>query len=399
MRILIVLTYYRPHVSGLTIYTERVARALARRGHQVTVLTSRFDRRLPARESLEGVEIIRPWVMARVSRGVLMPTIGSWASLLVPSHDAISIHLPQFDAPGIALRGRLFRKPTLLTYHCDLSLPPTAFNHLANQVVHAANHLAAGAAHGIVAYTRDYAENSPFLARYLNKVTVIPPPVEVAEVSEEEVEIFRSCHGLNHHRVIGMAARLATEKGVEYLLEALPAVLERYPDLQVLFAGQNQNVLGEEAYARKLLPIIARLGNHWKFLGTLDPRAMATFFRACDVTVLPSINSTESFGLVQIESMMCGRPVVASALPGVRQPVRNTGMGRLVPPRDGRALAEALLEILDHPEAYDKPTQDLQAVYAPDAVAARYEQQFLELERQLAVQGSRHNSGPSMGRK
>jgi glycosyltransferase involved in cell wall biosynthesis len=196
-----------------------------------------------------------------------------------------------------------------------------------------------------------------------------------------------------------MAARLATEKGVEYLLEALPAVLDRYPDLQVLFAGQNQNVLGEEAYARKLLPIIARLGNHWKFLGTLDPRAMATFFRACDVTVLPSINSTESFGLVQIESMMCGRPVVASALPGVRQPVRSTGMGRLVPPRDGRALAEALLEVLDHPEAYSKPTQDLHAVYSPDAVAAQYEQHFLELQAQLAAQGSRQVSGPSGERK
>ena len=395
MRILMVLTYYRPHISGLTIYTERVARALARRGHQVTVLTSRFDRRLPAQESLEGVEIIRPWVIARVSKGVLMPTIGWWATQLVSSHDAISIHLPQFDAPGIALRGRLFRKPTILTYHCDLSLPPTVFNRVANQVVHAANHLAAGAAHQIVAYTRDYAENSPFLARYLSKVTVIPPPVEVAEVSEEEVAIFRSRHGLNHQRVIGMAARLAAEKGVEYLLEALPAVMERYPDLRVLFAGPHQNVLGEDAYARKLLPIIARLGNHWKFLGTLDPRAMATFFRACDVTVLPSINSTESFGLVQIESMMCGIPVVASALPGVRQPVRSTGMGRIVPPIDGRALAEAILEILDHPEAYRQSGQDLQALYSPEAVAAQYELHFLELQRRLAVHGSRHVVGPS----
>jgi len=86
---------------------------------------------------------------------------------------------------------------------------------------------------------------------------------------------------------------------------------------------------------------------------------------------------------------------VASALPGVRQPVRSTGMGRVVPPRDGRALAEALLEILDHPEAYRKPGQDLQAVYSPDAVSAQYELHFLELQRQLAVHGSRHVASPS----
>jgi glycosyltransferase involved in cell wall biosynthesis len=395
VRILIALTYYRPHVSGLTIYTERVARALARRGHQVTVLTSRFDRHLPAREVRDGVEIVRPWVMARVSKGVLMPTVSWWATQLVRSHDVVSIHLPQFDAPGIALRGRLFRKPTVLTYHCDLSLPPTLFNRMANQVIHLANHLAASASHVIVAYTRDYAENSPFLARYLGKVTVIPPPVEVAEVKEEEVKRFRARLGLTNERAIGMAARLATEKGVEYLVEALPVVLERYPDLRVLFAGEHRNVIGERAYARRLSSSIEQLGAHWDFLGVLDPRAMATFFRACDMTVLPSINSTESFGLVQVESMLCGRPVVASALPGVRQPVRTTGMGRIVPARDAKALAEAVLEVLDHPESYRTPLQDLRAIYSPDAIARQYEQVFLELQKRMSRDRSRH-AAPSL---
>ena len=59
MRILVALTYYRPHVSGLTIYVERLSRALAAHGHQVTVLTSQYDRALPLRAELHGVQIVR----------------------------------------------------------------------------------------------------------------------------------------------------------------------------------------------------------------------------------------------------------------------------------------------------------------------------------------------------
>jgi glycosyltransferase involved in cell wall biosynthesis len=379
MRILIALTYYRPHVSGLTIYVERLALAWVARGHRVTVLTSRFDKRLPLHESLDGVEIIRPWVMARLSKGVLMPTIGAWATRLAATHDALSIHLPQFDAPGLALRGRALGHPTVLTYHCDLSLPPTPFNRVANQAVHLANHLAARVADRIVSYTRDYAEHSPFLSHYLQKVHVIPPPVEVASAGPAEVEAFRARHGLAGRMVVGMASRLATEKGVEYLLAALPALMGRYPNLTVLFAGQHKDVLGEESYARRLAPLIEALGDRWRFLGTLDPREMSAFFKSCAVTVLPSINSTESFGLVQIESMMCGTPVVASGLPGVRQPVLLTGMGQVVPVGSPGELARALIEVLQSPQRYGHPAIDLAASFSPAAVATQYEELFAEI--------------------
>jgi glycosyltransferase involved in cell wall biosynthesis len=381
MRILIALTYYRPNVSGLTIYAERLGRALVRRGHQVTVLTSRFDRALPAEEIVDGVRIVRPWVWFRVSKGVIMPAMGWYATKLALAHDGISIHLPQFDAPGIALRGKLWRKPTVLTYHSDLSLPPTLFNRVANVVVNAANEAAARLADRIVAYTRDFAENSPFLSRYLGKIQVIPPPVEVGRATEAEVQAFRAKHHLEGHKVIGMAARLAAEKGVEYLLEAAPAVLEKYPGTRFLFAGPYENVIGEQAYERKIAPLLAALGERWTFLGTLQPDAMAAFFKSCDVTVLPSLNSTETFGLVQIESMICGTPVVASGLPGVREPVRITGMGKVVPPRDPARLADAVLEVLADRPRFVQPAGKIIEMFSPDATAARYEALFEEIKR------------------
>src|SRR4030042_2826176 len=111
MRILTTLTYYRPHYAGLTIYAERLARAFAARGHQVTVLTSRYESNLPPRELRDGVEIIRPKVWLRVSKGVLMPGMLAWAWKMARRADIVHLHLPQLDAAPIAVLCWLLRKP------------------------------------------------------------------------------------------------------------------------------------------------------------------------------------------------------------------------------------------------------------------------------------------------
>ena len=102
MRILTTLTYYRPHYSGLTIYAERLARALVASGHQVTVITSRYDKSLPAQERSDGVEIIRPRVLMHVSKGVLMPSMPYQAWVNIRRADVVHLHLPQLDAAYIA---------------------------------------------------------------------------------------------------------------------------------------------------------------------------------------------------------------------------------------------------------------------------------------------------------
>jgi len=380
MQILIALTYYRPHYSGLTIYAERLACALAERKHHVTVLTSRYDRKLPLREKLDGVEIVRLNVMMHVSKGVLMPSMLTKAWKLIHQADVIHLHLPQLDAAPLAVIAHLLGKPVVLTYHCDLRLPEGLIHFLANQVSHTANHLSAALADVIVTNTRDYAEYSPFLKHYLSKVHTILPPVEVVSITEADREAFKAKVGIQPgHRIIGMAARLATEKGVEYLAEALPLVMHKYPTARVLFQGQYQNVFGEEAYARHLAPMIEQLGEHWTFLGNLSPVEMASFFHECEVTVLPSLNSTESFGIVQVESMTCGTPVIASDLPGVRQPVLMTGMGYVVPPADADSLARAILTVLDHPQVYKNDQHALMERFSPSRVAEEYERLFKEV--------------------
>jgi glycosyltransferase involved in cell wall biosynthesis len=307
-----------------------------------------------------------------------MPTYGIEATKLALSHDVLSLHLPQFDAPGLAFRGRILGKPVVLTYHCDLQLPPGWFNRVVDRVVQFQNAMAGRLSTRVVAYTEDFATHSPYLTRFKSKVTVIPPPVEVVDTTDADVAEFRQRYNLTGP-VIGMAARLAAEKGVEVLLDALPKIIARYPDARVLFAGPFEQVLGEEAYAQRLAPLFAQYKHNWTFLGTLNQRELATFFKACDVITVPSLNSTESFGLVQVEAMLLGTPSVASNLPGVRQPPTQTGMGLVVPIGDSDALADALLTIIADPQRFQRSRAEVEARFSTAKTIAAYEALFHQL--------------------
>jgi glycosyltransferase involved in cell wall biosynthesis len=204
--------------------------------------------------------------------------------------------------------------------------------------------------------------------------------VELAPASEADIRAFRERFAIRPgQRIIGMAARLATEKGVEYLVQALPQVLEHIPDVRLLFVGSYQNVVGENEYAARILPQIDRLKNHWSLLGNLSPLEMTAFFKTCELLVMPSLNSTEAFGLVQVEAMSCGTPVVATDLPGVRVPVKMSGMGRIVPVADAAAIAQAILDILSEPERYRGNYAEISHKYSPDVIAAGYEKLFEDI--------------------
>ena len=373
MKILQVLTYYRPHISGLTIYVERLCRALAAQGHEVTVLTSQAEKDWPLHEWQDGVEIIRVPVAFRVSKGVIMPTIGWHANRLIRKTDLLHLHLPQFDAPGFALRAKLLGKPSVLTYHCDLRLPDGLFNRMVDRVVLTMNQFSGALTDAVVTYTRDYGRHSPYLSHYIGrKLHIIPPPVELAPCTEEQAQAFHAKYQLDGQLVIGISARLATEKGVEILLNALPHILEKFPNARVLHAGPYKNIVGEEQYYARLAPLFEKYQKQYTLLGTLQGADLTAFYKNLDCLVLCSLNSTESFGLVQIEAMSNGVPVCASNLPGVRQPVMMTGMGEVTPVGDEKLLAEAVVRVLGNKSDYVKSAETISNAFSPAQTAHEY---------------------------
>ncbi len=377
MRILSSLTYYTPHISGLTLYARLIHAGLAERGHQVTVMTSRYERALPKHETLDGTHIIRNRVWARLSKGVLMPGYFYRACREMHRHDILYLHLPQIEAVVPAMYAKLvLRKPVITTYQCDLELPNGAARVLFTPLIKLSHLITVLLSDRVVTITADYARHSRFLRRFMGKIEQCYPPCPVPQRDESDPLLLALP---DDAPLIGFVGRFAEEKGIDYILDAIPRVLESRPNAVFGFVGEREKLFGERVFDR-LRAKAEAFGASVQMLGVLSNAHLADFYHRCDMLLLPSINSTEAFGLVQIEAMLCGTPVVASDIPGVREPVRVTGMGRIVPPRDASALASAILEILEHREAYRRVPEDMERIFGLCQAVDYYESLFERLQ-------------------
>lgn len=383
MRVLTCLNFYAPYISGLTVYAERLNEALVQRGHTVTVLTSRHSSDLPAQEDIKGVTVWRTRPLLRFSKGLLMPLYPVRAALMARHHDVVQLHLPQWEACLVAALVRLFaRRPVIITYHCDIELPRFPLSRLLDAATSVAHWAARGLAHRVVGYTEDYARHSHFLRSAGRKLRIVYPPVPAPSSNGRPLRL-REKYGLQDQKLVGFAARFAADKGIDYLLRAVPIVCQRLPNTKFVLAGQYERVIGEQVY-EQVQQLLEQNQERVVLTGALPIESMHPFFSEIDVLVVSSVNSTESFGLVQVEAMLNGTPVVSTSLPGVRVPIQATGMGELVPPRDEHALAEAIVQVLSHKEQYLKPRSTIEKIFDFDATMDFYEQLYAE---QIAANG------------
>ena len=375
LRILVALTYYSPHISGLTVYAQRVVRAMVERGHDVTVLTSHYDHSLPREEMIDGARIVRVPVLFRFSKGVFMPTLPWHAAQLALSHDIVYLHTPQFEAFITAAIAKVARRPIVTSHQCDILLPNRLLRALFWLPIAFTHRISATLSSQIVTLSKDYADNSRYLSHWGHKVLAIYPPIPDLQPDPRNPLNLREKYNLNGHRLIGFVGRIAEDKGVRYLIDAIPRVLERFPGTRFLFVGEQEKVVGEKTYER-LRPQIEQMGEHIQFLGVLPNAQLAEFYKECDLLVLPSINSTEAFGMVQVEAMLKGCPVVTTDLPGVRIAVKSTGMGEIVPPKDAEALAAAITRVLANRKRYVKSQEKVKRVFNPANAYDFYEDLF-----------------------
>jgi len=148
-----------------------------------------------------------------------------------------------------------------------------------------------------------------------------------------------------HGPVIGFLGRFVPEKGIDVLIDAFRRLLARHPDATLRLAGDYKAIAGGSIFER-LRPAIEALGPRVELLGRLSDDEVKTFYRGLDVFVLPSVNAYEAFGMVQVEAMLAGTPVIASDMRGVRVPIQRTGNGWLCPPGDAERLAETLAKAI-----------------------------------------------------
>jgi glycosyltransferase involved in cell wall biosynthesis len=363
-KLLVILNYYFPYVSGISEYARILCEELVKTGFEVTVLTTNHNK-LPQEEIVNGVRVIRAPIIAKISKGTVSLQFICLAYKLSKKADAVNMHLPMLES-GI-ISSFIEKNKLIATYHCDIYLPANPFNTLIASVMDKSNYVCLKNAKRIMVTSIDYAEHSRVAAHFHEKLIEAGAPVK------------------NYHKVptavypkkrIGFCGRIVEEKGIDILLEAYRDLSSKRNDISLIIAGNYSSVAGGSVFQKLKKYIDDCKIPDVEFAGEIKEDNMERFYSSLDVFVLPSVNSMEAFGMVQIEAMRCGAPVVASDLPGVRTVIQKTGMGLICRKKDSRHLADCLEQLLNNPDIFKKPLAVVERSFSTQATVETYLRTF-----------------------
>ena len=338
MRVLQFGRFYPPSRGGIECAIYNIREGLAARGVHCDVLCCNKGI-ASLREEAHNGTIYRAGFFGHLFSMPLSPGLFVRLWKIAANYDVIALHHPD-PAATLALfllRARA-RAKIIVHWHSDVVRQKTAlrlFLPLQRWLLRRA---------GAVVVTSPAYARSRHLAAFRDKVSVAPIGIErrAPHSDAARVAAFRSRYA--NARLVFALGRLVYYKGFEYLVEAAARLDESF---KVLIGGDG-------AYRRRLRKLIARRGltNKVFLLGTLDADEVGVCYQACDVFCLPSVLPSEAFGIVQLEAMRAGKPVVATRLPGSGVAWVNFDRisGFNVAPRDPAALARALDVLAHNPE-------------------------------------------------
>jgi rhamnosyl/mannosyltransferase len=334
MRILELGKFYPPVRGGMESALEQICLGLRGRGHRVLALVSSDERRGGA-SFRRGVAIWRLGRCGQIASSPLNPgLVGALRrarSQFRPT--LVHLHLPN---PLVAITWQLFGDPQLplvISYHSDIIRQrrlASLLEPLRQRVL--------SRAQCIVVSSEDLRNSSRSLAPHRERSIVIPWGIDVDAIFPGPVE---SSEILPFPRYFLFVGRMVYYKGLDVLLTAL-----RGESMCLVVVGEGPLRGRWEAQAKN-----HGLGDRVHFAGDVSPQALDTLYRGCVAQVLPSTAPSETFGIVQLEAMARGRPVVAAKASGGVASVQEDGVtGYLVPPAEPEPLRRALRTLWDDPE-------------------------------------------------
>ncbi len=374
MKIALVSPYDMAYPGGVGRHIAGLSGQFRQLGHEVVII---------APSSAERDEVDEEGIY-RIGRVTSVPTNGSIAritlSLRMANRVRQILHREQFDVVHL-------HEPLMP------ALPPTVLK--CSQTVNVATF------HAFRQSSYGYFYGRPYLRRIFNRLdgriavsraawefissyfpqtySIIPNGVDLSRFQSaiEPIERFRDGR-LN----ILFVGRLEKRKGLAYLLRAYPYIKRRVPNSRIIVVGgQGRHSQQYRAYAEAhgLRDIV--------FVGQVSDDELPRYYATADVFCAPSTGG-ESFGVILIEAMAMGKPIVASDIDGYRQVVTDGVHGRLVPPRDERLLADALCSLLEDPALRARyAAAGLQAAgaYGWERVAGRVLAYYDEVRGQSAM--------------
>ena len=392
---------------GQNVHVAALSEALAKRGHHVTVYTRRDSPELPAKVQVgRGFDVVHvdAGPACHVPKDELLPYMEQLAEGVAAdwSQRPPEVVHGHFWMSGIAALAAArrpeagYRVPVIQTFHAlgtvkrrhqgSEDTSPTERRWLEPGVGRSADR--------IIATCSDEVFELKAMGIDTGKVSIAPCGVDLGFFSADGPAADRK----RRHRILSVG-RLVPRKGVDLVIQALPHLLAAgFDDVELLIVGGggDSRVLHADPEVRRLLDLAAELGvsDHVTLQGQVSRGEMPGIFRSADAVVCAPWY--EPFGIVPLEAMACGVPVVAAAVGGLRDTVLDHTTGLHVPPRDPEAIASALAMLLGNPplraELGRAGQQRARSRYSWDRVAAETEKAY-----QLALAGSPAGALPMEG--
>jgi len=321
-----------------------LSQELVKRGHQVTVVTTsrgKAHKKQTYVEWMNGIKVIRYPEARYFLEAPLVPQIAF--RVFQEDYDLLHVHGMTPCISDLAIFfGKLKRKPIVVTYHYDPETPLFgSFGFVVARLYNHVAHLLLKSVDGLVATTKSYAETSPVLSRLLDRVVVVPLGISRDKFNLPNNENLKKNpkNDNSNSGVILFVGQLREHKGLRYLLKAMKIVKAQGTDIRLIIIGDGPQRASLTEYASEL-----KVGDMVSFEGNIAEEILPHYYAMSNMVVLPSYTRRDAFGLVLLEAMAAGKPIVASDIPGIREVIRGAGI--LVPPRNPPKLAKAILEIL-----------------------------------------------------
>jgi glycosyltransferase involved in cell wall biosynthesis len=326
LRVLHVGKFYPPHRGGMETHLHDLCTRLAEHV-DVRVLVS-ADGPRTVREAVDGVPVTRLGTLANLASAALNP--GMAREIREARADVVHLHHPNPTAT-LSYLASGHRGPLVVTYHSDIvrqRVLGALFSPLLDALLRRAS--------AVLVSSPNYLESSAVLRRHRERCRVVPfgvDPAAFERVDEGAVDEVRSRYG---PRMVLGVGRLVYYKGFQYLVSAM-----QHLDAHLVLAGD-----GPERPALERLAARPAVAGRVFLVGSVPH--LLPYYHAASVFALPAVARSEAFGLVQLEAMACGLPVVNTAIDSGVPFVSVSGeSGITVPPADVPALADALRTLLD----------------------------------------------------
>jgi N-acetyllactosaminide 3-alpha-galactosyltransferase len=347
MKIAMLTPYFYPHTGGTEKYVKDLSIQLVKNGHEVTVIAANVPRAKKAKkeEIIDGVKVIR---LPAFDFLYYLPVTWAFRRKMLEGFDIVHIHCPPHSFVR-TVAGKI-KSAVVATFHCDITITgqffgipiPKLITHGFEALMNWYARLWLPKVDEIISTSESYASTSPVI--HTMKRNIIPIGVYHDKLDEsvrkQGIDPLKE-----KKKQILFLGRLAANKGVNYLVAAMPKILAAHPDAKLIICGE-----GEEKPS--IVKQIKDLGleSNITFYGTVDLDTLSRLYTTSSVFVLPSINRLEAFGIVQLEAMACYTPVVAADIPGVNSVMDVGKSGSLVPKQNPDAISEAVNKILGNPE-------------------------------------------------